>query len=179
MQYLIKNAHIKGEEPYAKGVYNIYIKNGRIEEISKNDIKTGKDTQIIDAKNTCVSAGWMDMRVNFCDPGFEYKEDLKSGSDAAASGGFTEVCTLPSTLPVADNKSIIDYIQSKSKEHVVKIYPYGTLTAQLKGKDMSEIYDMKSAGAIAFTDDVHAISNAGLLQRLLLYTKNCNALLIQ
>ena len=178
MNILIKSAYIiDPDSPYNGKVSDILIENGIITNIlPKINIK--KTVKVIDNKNLHVSVGWMDMQANFCDPGFEFKEDLKSGIKAAAAGGFTDVAIVSSTNPTLHSKSEIQYIKNNTDNSIVNIYPIGTLSHKQEGIDLSEMYDMQQAGAIAFSDDKKPIANAGLLMRALLYTQNFGGLII-
>lgn len=173
---LIKSVRIiDSRSPYNNQVKDILIKDGIIEKIDDNITGQG---DVIDASGKCISVGWFDMKVNFCDPGYEYKEDLTSGCNAAAAGGFTGVALMPSTQPALQNKSQIDYVLSKTKNSLVDVYPVGALTVNRDGKDLCEMYDMQQAGAVAFTDDKRAIQDSGMLNRALLYAKNIGSLII-
>src|SRR5690606_14379286 len=122
--------------------------------------------------------GWMDMRANFRDPGDEQKEDLESGLKAAANGGFTTVALMPSTNPAIDNKGAVEYLLNRAKASKVEVVPIGSLSKKRAGESLAEMYDMFRAGAKAFSDDKASISESGLLQRALLYTKNFDSLII-
>ncbi len=119
----------------------------------------------------------MDLFADFCDPGQEHKEDLISGSNAAASGGFTDVCLIPNTQPAITNKSSVDYIKSKSA--LVNLHPIGAVSNQLEGKDLAEMYDMKRAGAVAFSDGIKPVQQAGLLLKAMQYVKAFDGVIIQ
>lgn len=176
MYYLIKQVRIAGK---GKETYDILISGDRIEDIKSAITDAPAQCEIIDIPGSFVSAGWMDMLADFCDPGNEQRETVITGSNAAAAGGFTHVCTLPATSPAVDSRAVIDYILRSSTGHVTQIHPYGCLTRNAEGKEMAELYDMLSAGAVAFTDGFHVVGDAGMMQRLLLYLKNNNSLLIQ
>ncbi len=158
--------HHVGHPLHSKNI-SMEVHDGIISQIGGSIISSA--TEVIE--NAHISAGWFDMRVSFCDPGNEHKEDLTSGANAAAAGGFTGVATLPNSLPVADNKSLIEYQKSKSPNLPVDIYPMGALSVGLVGKDMAELYDMFQSGAIAFTDGDKAHTDSGLLMRCLQYAK--------
>jgi dihydroorotase len=178
MKILIRSAKItdKNSDKNEQTV-DLLIEDGIITEIGKISSQTTAD-QVIEDANLCISPGWFDMQVNFKDPGFEYKEDLKSGAKAAAQGGFTGVGVMPSTLPPVHSKSEIEYIKNKSRGNIVDIFPFGTISHNLEGKDLSEMYDMYLSGAVAFSDDKKPITDPGLMQRALLYTKSFNGLVI-
>lgn len=104
------------------------------------------------------------------EPGQEYKEDIESGTRAAAVGGVTSVACMPNTDPVADNESVISYIKTKAKEAgYANVYPIGAISKGLKGKELAEIGMMRFAGAVAVSDDGHPVEDSGLMQRALIY----------
>lgn len=178
MNILIKSAHIiDSASPHNGKVMDVLIENGIIKSIHSKIIPT-KNVKIIEAANLHLSAGWMDMQVNFCDPGFEHKEDLESGIRAAAAGGFTGVAVVSSTNPSIHSKGEVQYIKNKTAGAIVDVYPIGTVSYRQEGKDISEMYDMQQAGAVAFSDDKKAIGDAGLLMRALLYSQNFGSLII-
>jgi dihydroorotase len=178
MNILIKSAHIIDPQSDHHGkVMDILIENGVIRSI-RQKITPEKNVKIIESDNLCISAGWVDMQVNFCDPGFEHKEDLETGLKAAASGGYTGVAVVSSTNPTIHSKAEVLYIRNKTKDAIVDVFPIGTLSHKQEGNDISEMYDMYLAGAIAFSDDKKPVSNAGLLMRALLYSKNFGGLVI-
>ncbi len=176
MQLLIKKATILcPSSKFHLKKKDILIKNGIIEKIADSiNVKGGT---VIDRKNTAVSIGWMDLFSDFCDPGHEYKEDLATGANAAAAGGFTDVCLIPNTLPAITNKSSVDYIKSKSS--LVNLHPIGAVSNQLEGKDLAEMYDMKLAGAVAFSDGTKPVQQAGLMLKALQYVNAFNGVIIQ
>ncbi|MFM8950438.1 MAG: dihydroorotase [Bacteroidota bacterium] len=126
----------------------------------------------------CVSPGWFDLRVNFRDPGDEHKETISSGLTAAAKGGFTDVLLMPSTTPPIQSKTDIEYVKSKAQGRLVNAHPAGCLSQGREGKDITEMFDMKSAGAIAFTDDKRPVSDSGLMLRALQYATNVGSLVM-
>lgn len=136
-----------------------------------------KKALIIQGKGLCISPSWIDMSARFCDPGFEYKEDFTSGMAAARRGGFGRVLAIPSSVPVADNKGAIEYILSKGKGNAVKILPCGSVSEKMQGKQLSEMYDMSMAGAVAFSDDKNHLGTE-LMTRALDYSNNFGGLII-
>ncbi|HTB30909.1 MAG TPA: dihydroorotase [Bacteroidia bacterium] len=178
MQLLIKSATIIDPNSSHKGkVQDVLIENGTITDI-KAKISASGIKKVVEAKDLHLSPGWFDMQANFCDPGFEYKEDLSSGMKAAAAGGFTGVALVPSTSPPLYSKSQVEYIVNKTSGNIVDVHPIGALSHKLEGKNLSEMYDMKLSGAVAFTDDIHPVMSSGLLYRALLYTKSFGGLII-
>ncbi len=178
MQILVKSATIIDPNSHYNGkVQDVLIENGIITDI-KAKISPKGIKNAIEATDLHLSPGWFDMQANFCDPGFEYKEDLFSGIRAATAGGFTGVAVVPSTNPPLHSKTQIEYILNKTAGQPVDLYPIGSISHRLEGNDLSEMFDMKISGAVAFTDDVHPVMSAGLLHRALLYTKSFGGLIM-
>jgi dihydroorotase len=178
MNILIRSARITDpNSPHNGKKTDILIEGGEIVQI-KQHIKTEEKVKIIEGDNIHVSPGWVDMQANFRDPGFEFKEDLESGMNCAAAGGFTGVCIMPSTNPPLHSKSQIDYVLNKAKGNIVDVFPLGTVSHNHEGKDLSEMYDMKMAGAYGFSDDKKAIKDAGLVLRALQYSQNIGSFIM-
>ncbi|UKN02373.1 dihydroorotase [Paracrocinitomix mangrovi] len=176
MKILIKSCKIIAPSSEFNGkVKDILIQDGIIEKI-EDKIDADAD-QVLEYDNLNVSTGWYDSRVNFCDPGLEFKEDLNSGLKAAEMGGMTAVSVTPNTEPTLSNKSQIEYVLKNSYFSPVDIFPHGSITEKLEGKELAEMYDMQKAGAIAFSDAKKDVS-AGIMYRALLYTKNFDGLVI-
>lgn len=131
-----------------------------------------KDAQIFTAENLCVSPGWFDLRANFCDPGYEEKESIESGANAAIFGGFTGLALSPETQPRIDSKSIVEYVYKKAEDLPVNIYPMGAFSKNLNGEELSEMYDMFQAGAIAFSHGKTCPDNLLILKLALQYQKD-------
>lgn len=178
MDALLKSVRVvyPGNSHHQK-VRDILIINGRIRQIAASITDTDS-VKTIDLKGKYVSPGWLDMKANFRDPGDEYKEDLTSGSRAAAAGGFTEVLLMPSVHAPVQSKAQVEYLLQKSKSNLVTCHVAGCLTENRAGKDMAEMFDMMQGGAIAFTDDKLATHDAGLLLRCFLYGQSVNAAII-
>jgi dihydroorotase len=178
MTILIKQATIvDSKSPFHNKKLDILIEKGVITQI-KSKIAQTKNSKVIEIKNLFVSAGWIDMQVNFCDPGYEHKETLQTGLMAASKGGFTGVCVMSGTNPPLHNKAQIEYIKSRSLNSLVDIFPIGTVSHEQEGKDLSEMYDMKLAGAFAFSDYKKPIKDAGLVLRALQYASNIDSFII-
>lgn len=169
MKILIKSCTIVSTEKRFNGPQDILIEDGLIADINPS-IDTDAD-QIITFPNLHCSVGWYDARVNFNDPGHEYKEDLESGIQAALYGGMTAVSVVPGTEPAISNKSQIEYLIKQANGSGIDLYPYGTLTKENQGENLSEMYDMQQAGAVGFTDQDNEVSS-GIMYRALLYAKN-------
>ena len=166
---------IDSKSPFHNTIQNIHVKNGKIDKIGNTNFRSEK---IIDCKGMNISNGWFDMRANFNDPGLEHKEDIQSGCEVAAVGGFTGIATLPNTEPVIQTKSHIEYLKSRSTAYLPDIYPMAALTLDAKGDDLTEMIDLHHAGAIAFTDGEMPTLNTDILLKSLIYLQKINGLLI-
>lgn len=178
MKLLIKSAKVVDPgSPHEGKKTDILVEDGVITSV-KPSIRPGGIRKIVEMDGLHVSPGWFDMQANFCDPGYEYKEDIHSGVEAAASGGFTGVALSPATHPTIYSKSQVEYIVKKSGGQLVDIYPVGTLSHKMEGKELSEMYDMKVSGAVAFSDDTSTVMDSGLMHRALLYAKGFGGLIL-
>jgi dihydroorotase len=176
MKILIKKATvIDTTSDYNGNVVDILINDGIFEEIGTDLID--EEAQRIEGEDLYVSQGWVDLKANFCDPGEEHKETIESGLDAAAFGGYTHVAVLPSTHPVVDGKTEIEYMLRKAENHVTSIHPIGAITERMAGENLAEMYDMHSSGVQLFSDDLVPV-NSGIMYRALLYSKNFNGKII-
>lgn len=168
MKVLIKNATIlSAESPLHHQTRDLIISDGFIRGIGEN--LTEEADTVIRHDNLYVSAGWMDGFANFCDPGDEYQETLETGAAAAAAGGFTAVAVMPNTRPVIDGKSGVEYVVRKSAHLPVTLYPLGAITKEAAGSQLCEMFDMHQSGAIAFTDGLNPVQQAGIFQKALEY----------
>jgi len=177
MNILLKQVTIADpNSPYNGSVQDILIANGVIKQIAEAIQGQGDE---INFGGITVSPGWVDIFSHFCDPGFEYRETLETGAAAAAAGGYTQVFALPNTSPAIQNKPQAEYVVHKSKALPVTIHPLGAVTKGIEGKDLAEMYDMYAGGAIAFTDGISPVQNAGVLVKALQYVKAFNGVIIQ
>lgn len=152
---------------------DILIENGKIVKIADNIPANGGAE--LDASGKHVFPGLIDMHVHLREPGFERKEDIESGAKAAVKGGFTQICCMPNTNPVTDNKVVVTYIKARAKEvDLCKIHPIGAITKGSKGEEMAAIAGMKKAGAVAISDDGVAVKNARLMRLAMEYAKGFN-----
>ena len=163
----------------------LLVKNGILPEYGKCDLLVedgliakiapsieDADAEVVDAKGQYVLPGMVDLHCHLRDPGYEYKEDIVSGSKAAAKGGFTSICCMANTNPVNDNAVVTSYIANKAKNEGsgVHVYPVGALSHGLKGETMAEIGDMAKAGAVAISDDGKPVMNAHLMRLAMEYS---------
>ncbi len=159
---------------------NLLIKDGviaAIENPSGNAATNASDYQVIDATQAYVSAGWVDMQADFGDPGYEHKEDLESGSQAAAAGGFTEVALLPNTQPTIQTKNDVLYLKHRALG-LVSLLPMAAVTRDTKGEELTEMIDLHHAGAVAFSDGTHPLWHTQVMLKALEYVQRFDGLLI-
>ncbi len=151
-------------------VSDLYIKGNKIVAASA---AKGQKVQVIDAKGKWVVPGLIDMHVHLREPGFEYKETIASGCDAAAAGGFTTIVCMPNTNPTIDNAAVVDFVLRKAEAaNGVTVLPMGAVSKGLKGEELAEIGDMQRAGAVAITDDGKGIMSAAIMRAALEYASN-------
>lgn len=157
---------------------DIFVKNGKIKELGKISDILEKDLKVIDAKGKYVSPGFFDLNANFGEPGYETKEDLVTGVATAAAGGYTGVMVHPNTHPAIYTRSEVALIVNSTKGEAVDVHPVGAISKKRQGDELAELYDMKLAGAIAFSDGDRSVQQAGVMSRALLYVKGFGGLVI-
>jgi dihydroorotase len=171
MSILIKNAQTHPRLLGASGedlvIVHVLIENSTIQKISEQPIE-GEFDQLIDATGLFLSPGLCDPQVHFREPGMEYKEDIESGSRAAAKGGFTSVISMPNTSPTADSPEVVSNMWNRSQEvGLCHVYPTGAVTLGLKGEELTPFKALKEAGAVALTDDGRGVQNDELFKEAL------------
>jgi dihydroorotase len=171
MKTLIQNAKLFA--PLSKHhlkIMDVEISNGVISAIGKN-LPVGK-SKVVAGKDHLLSIAFTDLRANFGEPGFEQNETLQSGITAAKKGGFARVCLMPSLMPVTDNQGAVQFL-TKHNTPTFQILPLGSLSKEMKGKQLTEFAELQRAGAIGFTEDEQAVSTE-LMMRALEYSKQTN-----
>jgi len=170
MALLLKDAHFIDPQIGLDRICDMVIRDGRIVEVGENLAIPKGITR--ECAGRIVVPGLVDMHVHFRDPGYEYKEDIASGSRAAAHGGFTDVCVMPNTKPICDDGSKVTYVVEKAAAVArTRVHPAGALTKGLKGESLAEMGDMVAAGAVAFTDDGRGVQNTGVMRIAMDYAK--------
>ncbi|MRR33626.1 dihydroorotase [bacterium] len=176
---LLKGGRVVDPLGKRDGLFDILIENGSVTEIAPQIGNPASHIETIDATGLIVTPGLIDMHVHLRDPGLEYKEDIVTGTRAAAAGGFTSVACMPNTKPVNDNKAVTSYIIGKAKaEGLVNVFPVGSITQGMKGENLAEMGDLKEAGCVAVSDDGKPVSNPELMRRALEYAKGMGIMLI-
>ena len=156
--------------------------NGKIEgigkKVNKNNIPARE--KFIDLNGKYIFPGIVDMRVFVGEPGYEYKENFRTLSNAALSGGVTSVVTMPNTNPVIDNVSIVDFLKRRGRDKAkINIYPSASLTVNTDGSNMTEFGLLQNKGIIAFTDGVKTIQNTRIMSRIMNSARDLNSLILQ
>ncbi|WP_207531623.1 dihydroorotase [Desertivirga arenae] len=155
---------------------DVLIRDGKISGIAET-IEADEDVVLIDAAGKYLAPGFFDLNVNFGEPGFETKEGLINGILVAAAGGFTGVAVQPSTEPPVHTKNEVSYIINTTRNALVKVYPVGCISQGRAGVDLAELFDMRSAGAVAFSDGTKPVADSGLMSRALMYAKGFDGLI--
>ena len=179
MNYLLKEARVVDpSRELDDRPLDILVENGRISRLEEKLGKTmtaarrskSADLTLIDLQGLVVTPGLIDMHTHLREPGFEYKETIHSGSEAALAGGFTSLACMPNTKPVNDNRAVTEFIKRKALEcNLVRLYPVAAITKGSEGKQLAEFGDLQDAGAIAFSDDGKPVMDAGVMRRALEY----------
>jgi len=158
------------------GIMDIFIKDGKIVEIKTDGFLYGEysELKMIDASGKVVIPGLIDMHVHLREPGYEYKETIETGCRSAVVGGFTAVCCMPNTKPVNDCKAVTEYILTKAREAgTARVYPVSAISKGSQGDDLCEYGELKTAGAVAVSDDGNPVMNSHLMRRALEQAKEC------
>lgn len=178
MNILIKNGHVIDPLQGVDGVFDILIKNGKIDQVGKKIREGSKATQI-DAGGKIVAPGFVDMHTHLREPGREETETLETGSKAAIYGGFTTINAMPNTNPACDSQAHVKFIFDRACElKLANILPVGTITKAREGKTMSEIGELKDAGCLAISDDGDSVYDAFVMRRALEYAAMLDILVI-
>jgi len=176
MNILIKSATIiDSKSEFHNTTQDLLIENGVITKISRS-IKNPENYKEIKLDNLHISQGWFDSSVSFGEPGYEERETIENGLKTAAYSGFTSVAVNSNTNPIIDSNSNITFLNSKANNNAVSLLPIGALTIGSKGEYLAELYDMSTAGAVAFYDYKKPISNPNLMKIALQYASNFDGL---
>jgi dihydroorotase len=178
MQLLFRSVFIIDPESAYNGQrLDVLVDNGLIRQIGAG-LTVSENVRVIDGENLHLSPGWFDLRASAGDPGTEHREDLTSLAQTAAAGGFTDVALLPNTNPVIDDKGTLNYIRRRAEWQPAVIHPVAAITKGAKGVDFTDMIDLHHAGAVAFSDGIHSLTNPDLLLKTLQYLQPIGALLI-
>ncbi|MCF8720622.1 dihydroorotase [Nitrospina gracilis] len=183
MKLLIKNGRVIDPANGRDGQFDVLVEKGRIQKVAPQGKLPKAETdgaKEIDAKGCVVTPGFLDMHVHFREPGFEYKETIQTGCESAAAGGFTTVAMMPNTNPVNDTRSVTEFMLAQARAHgIINALPIGAITRGLKGEELTDMKDLKDAGALALSDDGRPVMSNQLMRRAFEYSRMCDLLLIQ
>jgi dihydroorotase len=171
MRLLVKGGRVIDPANNIDEIADVLVIDGKIAAIGKELSPDGNE-DIVDAEGKIVCPGFIDIHVHLRDPGYEYKEDIITGSKAAAVGGFTTVCCMPNTDPVVDEGIVAEYILRKSKEAgLVNVLPAGSITKNLEGEGLSEMAELAQAGCVGFSDDGKPVVKSDLMRHAMDYAR--------
>jgi dihydroorotase len=166
---IIKNGRIIDPSNGIDGVADLLIVNGKIMDTAT---AVPDDAQFFDAEGCWVVPGLIDMHVHLREPGEEYKEDILSGTKAAAAGGFTGVACMPNTKPVNDCRAVTSMILAQAAHGFCRVYPVGAISKKSRGESLAEFGEMKEAGVVAVSDDGLPVRDSQLMRRALEYASD-------
>jgi len=169
MKTLLKNGKIIDPVNGLNGNFDILLRGSKIIKIAEKIEAEDSEWKTIDLDNKLVMPGLIDMHTHLRDPGFEDKETIKTGCEAAAAGGFTTIACMPNTDPVADNPATVEYIKSKAEKAAVKVLPVGSITKKCEGKELAEIGFLSEEGVKCFSDDGNPVMNSEIMRRAMEY----------
>jgi len=181
MKILIHGGRVIDPSTKLDALRDVYIEDGCIVKVGENLVTkyNSDDIKQIDATGKIVAPGLIDMHCHLREPGQEYKEDIRTGTRAAAKGGFTTVACMPNTNPPLDNAALITFIYARTAETgCINVLPIGAISKGQKGEELAEIGEMKAEGAIAISDDGRPVSNPVLMRRALEYADMFDCLVI-
>jgi dihydroorotase len=168
---LLKGGRVIDPASKHDGLADVQVVDGKIAAIGPG-LAPPPGARVVDCKDRVVTPGFVDLHVHLREPGHEYKEDIGSGSRAAAAGGFTTVCCMPNTSPVNDTRAVTDLMVRRAREvGLCRVRPIGAISKGLKGEGLADIGEMHEAGIVAISDDGHPVMNAGLMRRALEYAR--------
>ena len=167
MTILLKNGKLIDYKTQINDYFDIFIENGIIKEIGKDiDIVADK---VIDCTNLFIIPGMVDIHCHLREPGFEHKETIETGMKSAVKGGFTTICPMPNTNPTCDSAFILKKIKEEARRvGICNVLPYASVTIGEKGEQLTNFEKLKSAGAIAFSDDGMPVTNAKIMREAMI-----------
>lgn len=170
MKILIRGGRVIDPASQTDAIQDVYIEDGIICRLPGQIPPDG--TMVIEADGLIVAPGLVDLHVHFREPGYEYKEDIETGSRAATKGGVTTVVCMPNTNPVVDNKALVQYVLGRGREvGLINVLTSACITKGQKSEELTEMGELKEAGAVAVTDDGRPVSSSSLMRRALEYAK--------
>jgi dihydroorotase len=176
---LVRGGRVVDPSQDLDGTFDLLLEDGAVAKIDGR-IDAPEGTEVLDAAGLVVAPGLIDLHVHLREPGQEYKETVRTGSMAAAAGGFTAVACMANTDPVNDNRTVTELILLEAKRAgYAHVYPIGAVSKKLAGEELAEIGEMIEAGAVAVSDDGKPVMNTELMRRALLYAQHFDIPVIQ
>ncbi len=156
------------------GAFDVLIADGMVKAVDRSIPADGLDqtARVIDASGLVVSPGFIDIHVHLREPGYEYKETIATGAEAAVRGGFTTICAMPNTDPAIDNAAVVDYIANRAAGAPARVRVIGCVTKGRKGRELADMEELIIAGVVAFSDDGDPVYDAGLMRLALTYSRD-------
>jgi dihydroorotase len=160
---------------------DVFVQDGAIARIAQGAAAgAGRDVKVVDVRGKWVIPGLIDLHCHLREPGHEYKEDISTGTRAAAAGGFTAVCAMPNTSPPNDNRAVTELIVRRARDvGAVRVYPVGAITKGLGGETLAEMAELKEAGCVAVSDDGRPVMSAEVMRRALEYARTFGLTVVQ
>ncbi len=178
MNLIIRNGRVVDPSQNLDEEIDIIVENGKIAKLRKN--LKAPDFKEINAKGLIVFPGFIDMHTHLREPGYEYKEDIESGTKAAAAGGITSVACMANTNPINDNEGVTSYIIEKAKDvSKINVFPIGAISKGMKGEELVEMGYIAEAGAVGFSDDGFPVRSSLVLRRALEYQRIVDKIIIE
>lgn len=177
MKLLIKNGHLVDPSTKRDGIYDILVQDGIVENVAANLAAEHENScdRVIDADGLCVMPGFIDLHVHFREPGLTHKETVKTGSRAAAAGGYTSVFCMPNTKPVIDSVDNYELLMDIIKNDAcVNVYPVGAVTKGQQGNELAEITEMAAAGMKAISEDGKSVMDSALYRQAMKLAKQAD-----
>lgn len=179
MKRLVRGGRVVDPSQELDGPFDVLIEDGHVARVEER-IEPEAGVEVFDAAGLVVAPGLIDMHVHLREPGQEYKETVRSGTLAAAAGGFTAVACMPNTVPPNDNRSVTEHIMSEARSSgFARVYPIGAVSKGQRGEELAEFGEMVAAGAVAVSDDGYPVANAELMRRALQYARHYDIPVIQ
>lgn len=175
---LVRGGRVVDPTQDLDGAMDVLIEDGVVAAVGEKLAARG--AEVIDASGLVVAPGFVDIHVHLREPGQEYKETVRTGTMAAAAGGFTGVACMANTLPVNDNRSVTEHVLKEARLHgFAHVYPVGAVSKGMRGEELAEIGDMVGAGAVAVSDDGLPVKSAELMRRALQYAQHFDVPVVQ